>query len=603
MNDGNPASARFIVPVWGRPFLDNFLAITLPAILASGNLPAIAETYPTTLVLLTESRYRDEVEAHPAIAALSAHCAFELREIDDLVVDRNMYGMSLTHAFHRGFADLGAAMCDSVLFFLNADFVLSAGAGQRMLEGLRAGHRAVLAPSYCVTTETVAGELLARVEDGRLSVAPRDMARLALAHRHDTVAARTVSDARFHLPVTDQFYFEAGANALVGRQFPMAMLAMRPAVAYLEPVSFWDYAALSMACPGEDGLVIADSDEIAMLELREANYATGDLLSGPVDPDAAGAVLGGIATAGHRRLGRRPLVLHADDLGPAHAAADAALKDVVARVVAAMPDTPMPVEEHPLWTSRVSRFARARDGAFDGHDEASGARALYNFLFGRVPGVRPWHPLRSLYRPLLDLLAELAVGPGAKVLAIGGSERMLGRVLAARGCVIQTIPAHEWEERRESGADRVFDACVIELSRREMQRLPRILGAVRQALRPGATLIVSHVDWRGDRRGVPVDMTDLRAALAPGDDMVWVAWCDPAAARLVRDYSDGLERGRSLSPIARALATFVRLLVLVPRSLTVHRTAPEKFDPDSAGRFYAVCGIIRIATGGDEPNL
>ncbi len=55
-------TARLIIPVWGEAYVDKVLSITLPAVLAPGNLPALSKMFEVELVIVTESRL---FELHP----------------------------------------------------------------------------------------------------------------------------------------------------------------------------------------------------------------------------------------------------------------------------------------------------------------------------------------------------------------------------------------------------------------------------------------------------------------------------------------------------------------------------------------------------------
>lgn len=49
-------SARLIIPVWGEAYANEVFSITLPAVLAPGNLPALCCMFNVELIILTESR-------------------------------------------------------------------------------------------------------------------------------------------------------------------------------------------------------------------------------------------------------------------------------------------------------------------------------------------------------------------------------------------------------------------------------------------------------------------------------------------------------------------------------------------------------------------
>jgi len=58
-------TARLILPVWGEAYLAEVLSITLPAVLAPGNLPALSGMFDVEVVIVTESRLFDLVRTRP----------------------------------------------------------------------------------------------------------------------------------------------------------------------------------------------------------------------------------------------------------------------------------------------------------------------------------------------------------------------------------------------------------------------------------------------------------------------------------------------------------------------------------------------------------
>jgi hypothetical protein len=78
-----------------------------------------------------------------------------LRRLDDLIVSQDKYGMTLTHALHRAFSDLGRKMTEHWQIFLNADFILASGCLRSVIRHLCCGERIVCVPSYCAIAEEV----------------------------------------------------------------------------------------------------------------------------------------------------------------------------------------------------------------------------------------------------------------------------------------------------------------------------------------------------------------------------------------------------------------------------------------------------------------
>src|SRR5438034_2153117 len=121
----NKKPVRLITMAWGERYIDELVSLTLPALLAPNNLPALARLFPCELVIVTEAAWFGWLRQHPVFARLRQHCEIDLRPIDDLVNQPDAYGMTLTYALFRGFEELGTAMVDRQLIFFNADFILA----------------------------------------------------------------------------------------------------------------------------------------------------------------------------------------------------------------------------------------------------------------------------------------------------------------------------------------------------------------------------------------------------------------------------------------------------------------------------------------------
>src|ERR1700676_3787637 len=150
---------RIITYGWGERHVDLLLTFTLPALLAPGNLPYVASEVPCELIILTQRRYFSKFNRHPTVARIREFCSVRLVRLDDLIVSKDKYGMTLTYALHRAFSDLGSAMTEHWQIFLNADFILSDGSLRTVMGHLARGERIVASPSYCTVAEEVIPEL------------------------------------------------------------------------------------------------------------------------------------------------------------------------------------------------------------------------------------------------------------------------------------------------------------------------------------------------------------------------------------------------------------------------------------------------------------
>jgi hypothetical protein len=352
---------RIITYAWGESYVDELLTLALPAVLAPGNLPYVASQVECELTLVTEERFFAKIAAAPVIAKVRDLCPIRLVGLDDLVTKPDQYGMALTHALHRAFADLGRDMTDCWLMFLNADFVLADGSLRNLLSHLRRGERIVASPSYCTVKEDVIAELKQRLagDSTRLTIAPRELAGLILRHRHNTIRGKTLNQDDFHLYQADQFYWSVGEDTLLGHQMPVSIVGMRPQRFVAEPNSFWDHGFMSELCPSAEVKVLGDSDEFLMLELRSGTVAREQIASGRPDPKQLGERMISWVTPYQAKFALEPLTLHAAELPVATESARQQLDDFVVEVLAHAPNFPSHLD-HPQWNYHWPDFTRRR---------------------------------------------------------------------------------------------------------------------------------------------------------------------------------------------------------------------------------------------------
>jgi hypothetical protein len=353
---------RIITYAWGEKYVGELLSLTLPAALAPGNLPYVASVAPCEMVLLTQEKYFSRVNNDPAVARIRAHCPVRLIALDDLIIAPDKYGMTLTYALHRGFADLGPAVTDSWLIFFNADFIIADGSLYSLVSRLAAGERLVAAPSYCTNAVNVLPMLRGRIDpqNGTLSLPHRELAALVLRHRHNTIRAKTVNQSLFSIRHMDQFYWEVDSDTLLGHQMPVAIVGMRPERYLPEPNSQWDHGLMKEFVPNAAPYVIGDSDEFLMLELRDEVIAEDQLRLGRAEPAEIARNTRSFMTAYQRDMGKHALTLHACDLPANVATARQSLRDYMDRVLAHLPPVLPAHLDHPQWNYHQSGFIKGR---------------------------------------------------------------------------------------------------------------------------------------------------------------------------------------------------------------------------------------------------
>src|ERR1700730_7362752 len=189
-------NARLIIPLWGKTYADKLTSMTLPALLAPGNLPALCAMFNVEVVIVTETKLFDVIRNAGSFQRVSLLCSVTLIPIDDLILDRpSDYGVMLTKALYHGFLDLGDKVTETFLLFLNADFIIADGSYRQLGKLMLAGHRVIHSPSFRVVLEEVWPKLEARVDDETavLAIPPRGLVRLARDPKHLTVKAAAVN--------------------------------------------------------------------------------------------------------------------------------------------------------------------------------------------------------------------------------------------------------------------------------------------------------------------------------------------------------------------------------------------------------------------------
>lgn len=480
-------TARLIIPAWGEAYISKILSLTLPAILAPGNLPTLCEMFDVEIVIVTESRLFEFIRASKAFRAAEKICKMQLAPLDDLLADQaSDYGVVLTYALFRGFADLGQHMTETYLLFLNADFIVSDGSlrhlGRLMLQGKRRIH----APSFRVILEEVWPKLQARIDSdtSTLSLPARDMAKLALAHKHPTVRARTVNQRLSHQKWMDQFYWYVDEETLIGYQSPIALVAIKPERVVTDPLLVWDFAFIPEAAPTLTPYFITDSDDFFMIEPQSRDTGAEMIRIGWVSVDEVAADLSVWLTKEQRESSKQLVIIHSGEL-------PADLEEVIEESRAYMAEVHRRLSANPAphighsrlgqWFEDVKERQRKRGGGARksavkerGLAVAAlrGLQALYGRMFGSPPNIGKFH---ALWTDIVPIARKIAAGRGD-----GKSD-------------VLTIKAHDWLQREikqssgglpnpEASAFLAghYERCICEL---ESNELPKI-GRLYQELRP-----------------------------------------------------------------------------------------------------------------------
>jgi hypothetical protein len=399
-----PQHIEILLPVWGERYVRDFLELSLPSLLAPGNLPALSELGQCTFVLLAPVRDAGIIARSALWERLGACCAIRIHYIDDLISRSG--STVLTLAYARAIRNTRERALDTCFLLLVADYVVADGSLRAVVAQIIGGASGVLAGNFQVAREIARPFLETRKDDaGVLAVTPRSLVELSLKALHRTTLTNIVNHCELLQPDTNRLFWRVDDRFMVGRFFLMHMIAIRPETTDFVIAAPSDYSFIPELCPSGNVIHMTDSDDYFVVECQPQDAGPpAARASAPMAPRAVAEALQPWATAQHRDNARHTVIFHADAMPPVAVDAVAAAEKFVAKVVANCSGSSMPYRHHPLWRRAIDHhLATARfDQDLAGLAEITGDRSLEagmgtasrlrSLLLGRAPHFRPWHP-------------------------------------------------------------------------------------------------------------------------------------------------------------------------------------------------------------------
>jgi len=483
-------------------------------------------------------------------------------------------------------------MTDAYLLFLNADFVLSDGSYEGLIPHMLDGRRVLLAPSYCTVAERVAPLLNARwnAQTQALAIPPRELTAMILAHRHNTIRAKTINQDLVHFEYMDQSYWEVDADTLLGHQMPISLVAMRPERALNDLSSFWDWGIVYDFCPSQQLTVLGDSDDFLMLELREEDTHLNLIRLGPTTPKECAGRMTGYITPYQIDAGWHRLTLHSRTLPKSTAAAHERLQAFVDEQSRYLSLTPKDHRDHPDWiyhkehlqkyhaekvtTTQLAPERQSEPAAIEAtqsaedavvrpelvlHPLSSGAADVANGWARRQlrrlsPPTAPWHPMYLAYRGVKRALRDIGLGKAGNILFVGDLGSPLARVIAGRpGTHFATSPSSARDANWDGALSCLpeFTTAVIELSRADLPHARKLYETAAERLVGDARIMFSWINT-ADAVDAGLEQELVALVLLPGRVVQTNFVSSAAAERAIRWVRATSAGGDSQGSIARA---------------------------------------------------
>lgn len=504
---------KFLVTVWGNSYIQRFLSLSLPSYLAPGNLPVLAASTELEVVIMTSKEDIALFETDFVFRQVNGLCQTRFIPIDDLITT-GCYGVTLTLAYGRAIISLGEDMRSTHFVFMNADFILADGSLRSLIRHILDDRKVIVAPSFRAVAEDIGPELetMLNLEKGNLSIAPRELVRLALDHNHPTNIAKTVNQNFCHMINPNQFFWQVDDQTVIGRHFLVFMLCLKPERLISKINSYCDYGFIPEMCPSGDMVVLHDSDDIFMLELAALDQESHLMDVGrQLTVKEVARTLSEWTTREHRELAQHTLLFHAGDL-------PLSLKDAVSETnrfvdqVQRFLAAPKSHRFHAYWSSGVDGWResrRRRHQPDDAPEIGSEPFVLGNrqsgflkllargrkLVLGSAPNVSPLHWKWHDYRVIKKRVSELLVTTG-KILYINTNHSTMGNWLYN---VVPRVQFQHATLRDLLASPDTFvsptdspthDGYICYLTREELHLGGKIIDAVRPDLSKGAELVL-----------------------------------------------------------------------------------------------------------------
>jgi hypothetical protein len=443
----------FSTPVWGAGHLGLFVNVSLPSLLAPGNLLSLAENSQNFYLIYTRPEDEENLRTAPAFRALAAIVPVEVILIREEITEPHRT-MSDCHVDSLRRADeLGAAAV-----FLPPDCVWSDGSMTRLEALARSGKSVVHMSGIRLDRDGVVPELAGHFSQGNavLSMKARDLVAIGLRHLHPIALTHFWNEYDGGLMPANLVWTVPGQGLLL-RCFHLHPLMVKSQVPFAKFESTIDDDLALRACPDASrDYVVTDSDELLAFEMSGLSRVVGTVCpKGSIEGVAAWAEVG--TNKRHRELIRNSIRLHVVPVSkPAWAAAEAEsdkVVDAVTKINAlSWPDV---ASRHPaVFQSRLFAVSLGRT-------DYSGPltpwirllvwlrvtllklnAAVWGLIFLKdgVPMIT--HPYWIVRRGMISALDQCFAGGERHVVLIGADPQLAQQLQRLRpGLVVQAFPS------------------------------------------------------------------------------------------------------------------------------------------------------------------
>lgn len=280
--DQGPA-LHVAVPVWGDEYIQIFLQYSLPTILATGNIGAIAQKPGGKFRIFTTGKDSEVIKSSPAFQQLTSVVEYEIIYIEQMIeragpelgakhdIKSNIYRQSMSDAFE---ADTAVAM-------VNSDMILAKGFFQEALNLLARGFRTIEVPGPRASARALKIELdqIREVNNGQdISISAKDLARIWYNNIHPLLEMHFVQGYRNQPFHPSHLYWDVQGEGVIMRCFDLYPIVVYPKKSQVDFSTTIDSDLVdNMALTPHETCVVQDSRKMFCCEMSSESHYVGQI--------------------------------------------------------------------------------------------------------------------------------------------------------------------------------------------------------------------------------------------------------------------------------------------------------------------------------------
>ncbi|MFY9687220.1 MAG: hypothetical protein WAJ88_15580, partial [Pseudolabrys sp.] len=388
-----------------------------------------------------------------------------------------------------------------------------------MLARMQAGYSGVVAGNFQVVEESAKGSFLNTFDSGRPSmiVRSRELMRWALDHLHPMTLANMVNFPLCHTTHTNRLFWRVDDNTLIGRFYLMHMICIRPEITNFVVGSSCDYSFIPEMCPSGNVHVLTDSDDYLVVEMQKRSHERNLVRFGNVKQTVLAASLSEWATATHRKNAHSAVIFHASDLPPQFDESVVQSGAYIDEIERSLPP-PQPHRNHPYWLGAMAAHewavANQQKSAMPLTPadllelQATGLTwwlyKIRNFIYGRPPNVRPWHPRWPDYRMFMNLARRYFAGKNGNLLVLSSAPAAFANFLSGISTSSVSLDLNYFLTMNRAQYEpmmREFEGCLLVVGETQIGRMHELLRLIKPLFPENGTLVVFAINGYGAQVG------------------------------------------------------------------------------------------------------